>query len=143
MIAMRYLASIVGVPSITSIVLVLDLALGRAGRPLLFVSERRILLFVVAVVALVLYPSSLGYAALDVYRFGFSAAAPLVVAALGIWAALRREIRLASLALVILVALDLHLLPSVNAFDYVLDPIVGIVAIVYACTRLMTIITHA
>ena len=59
MIVMRYVASIVGVPSITSVVLLLDLALGRAGRPLLFVSERRILLFALAIIALVLYPSAL------------------------------------------------------------------------------------
>jgi hypothetical protein len=143
MMVMRYLASIAGVPSITSIVLLLDLATSRAGRPLFFASERRILLFAIAAASLVLYPSSLGYSGIDVYRLGFSASAPLVIAALGVWSALRRELRVASLALVILIALDLQLLPSANAFDYVLDPIVGIIAIVYACTRLMTIITHA
>lgn len=143
MIAVRYLASVTGVPSITSIVLLLDLALGRAGRPLFFTSERRLLLGFVAITAIVLYPSALGLMTVDVYGLGFSAAAPLLIAALGIAAALRGETRLALLALTILIALDLQLLPSVNAFDYVVDPLVGIVAVVWAGGRMMTIITHA
>ncbi|HSP13423.1 MAG TPA: hypothetical protein VLV78_01575 [Thermoanaerobaculia bacterium] len=140
---MHYLGSITGVPSITSIVLLLDLVLERAGRPLLFTTERRVLLWIVAVTSLVLYPSALGFTSLDVYRFGFSPAAPLGIAFLGIAAAVRREIRLALLTLVILLSLDLRLLPSVNAFDYAIDPIVGLLAILWASVRMMTIITHA
>jgi hypothetical protein len=140
---MRTLASVVGVPSITSIVLLLDVIARRAGRPLLFITERRVLLGFVAVAALVLYPTALGFTAVDLYRLGFSTAAPLGVALLGIFGLLRRQIRLAFLALVILIALDLQLLPSVNAFDYVIDPVVGLIAIGWASVRLMTIITHA
>jgi hypothetical protein len=140
---MRYLASIAGVPSITSIVLLLDVIAGRAGRPLFFTAERRRLLWFVAGMSLVLYPTALGFTPFDLYRLGFSTAAPLVIALLGVFAAVRREIRLAFLAIVILIALDLQLLPSVNAFDYVLDPVIGLIAIGWASVRLMTIITHA
>lgn len=143
MMVVRYLSSVTGIPSITSIVLLLDLALARAGHPLFFTSERRLLLWFIAITAIVLYPAALGFVTFDVYRLGFSAAAPLVVAALGIAAAFLRETRLGFLALVILIALDFQLLPSVNVFDYVLDPLVGIVAIVWAGVRMMTIITHA
>lgn len=130
----RAIATIIGVPSLSSVALLADLAFSRAfDRPLFAGDERRTLLWTMAVASIVLYPSALGFITADVYRLGFDTVAPWAVAAAGIALAIRGQLRLATFAFVVLVALDIHLLPSVNVFDYVVDPLGGLVALVWAC----------
>ena len=125
----RAIAMVIGFPSIASVALLADIALRRAyDRPLLLADERRHLLWFMAVASLALYPSALGYVYADVYHVGFDWFAPPTVAAIGVLLAIRREYRLALLALVVLVSLDIELLPSNNVFDYVVDPVGGLCA---------------
>jgi hypothetical protein len=93
--------------------------------------ERRALLLFAAVTSLVLYGSTLGYLPLDVYRTGFSPWAPVALAVVAIAVAPRSR-SIAITALIALIAYDLPLYRSVNLFDYVVDPIVGIIALVWA-----------
>ena len=132
----RWLAMLIGVPSISSLALLTDLATTRVfDRPLFARNERNALLWTMAVVALVLYPTALGYINVDLYRLGFTTAAPLVIAVAGIALALRRNFRLAIVAAIALVALDVQLLPSSNVFDYVVDPIGGLFAVAWVSAR--------
>lgn len=126
----RWLAMIIGVPSIASLALLSDVACARLfDRPLFYAIERRTLLVAMAALSLVLYPSALGYLNIDIYRLGFTFTAPLVLAAAGIVLAARRQFRLAGFVIAVLIALDVPLLPSANVFDYVVDPVGGLFAI--------------
>jgi len=119
---------LLGTPSITLLALLLDLA---ARRRLFSPRERRALLWFAAIVAPILYSSTLGYLPFDVYRLGFSTWAPVALAVAAI-AITPRSLPLALVAFATLVAYDLPLFASVNLFDYAVDPIVGIAAIVWA-----------
>ena len=124
---MRFLI-LLGTPSIPLLALLLDLVLRRR---LFTPRERRALLSFAAASAIVLYSSTLGYLPLDVYRAGFSTWAPLLLAAAAL-ALAPRSLPLALTALATLVAYDLPLFTSVNLFDYAVDPILGMIAIVWA-----------
>ncbi len=132
----RTMLTLVGIPSITSIMIVVDYAMARSfGRSLLSHDDRRLLVRYLAVGALVFYPSALGVIRFDLYRFGFNAAAPGVLAAVGVLLLLRRRFGPAIVVLLALLAMDVRLLPTVNAFDYVIDPIGGLVAIGWSVAR--------
>lgn len=114
-------------PSLTTILIVADfIARGR----ILTLRERQVLIAALALATIVFYPMAIGIVHVDAYRFGFTPWAPAVLAAIGVVIALRFP-RIAVALLVMLVLFDLHALPSLNLFDYVLDPIGGIFAIVW------------
>jgi hypothetical protein len=124
---MRFV-TLLGTPSITLLALVLDLL---TRRRLFAPHERRALLWCTAAVSLILYSSTLGYLPLDVYRAGFSTWAPVALAAIAI-AVAPRSLPVALTLLAVLVAYDIPLFASVNLFDYAVDPMLGIFAIVWA-----------
>lgn len=118
------------VPSLTTLLLVLDPIVRRATHiDLLTRSDRKVLVPVVALFAIVFYPMAKGLLPFDVYRFGYTPWAPAVLALIGCIVAMR-SMRVAAAIFVMLVALDVHLIPSNNVFDYVIDPVGGIAAIV-------------
>lgn len=119
--------TLLGTPSITLLALIADLL---TRRRLFSPRERRALLWLAAATSIVLYGSTLGYLPLDVYRPGFSAWAPLVLAVVAI-AVAPRSLALACVALGVLVAYAIPLFASVNLFDYAVDPILGIIALVW------------
>jgi hypothetical protein len=127
---MRFV-TLLGTPSVTLLALIIDLL---ARRRLFSRRERAALLAFAAATALVLYSSTLGYLPLNVYRAGFSMWAPVALAIIAIVVAPRSP-AIACTALVALIAYDLPLFASVNLFDYAVDPIVGIVAIVWVTWR--------
>lgn len=132
----RTVLTLVGISSITSITIVVDYAMARAfGHSLLSADGRRMLVRYLAIGSLIFYPSALGVIRFDFYRFGFNGAAPGALAAVGILLAARRRFGLAIVVLLALLALDVQLLPTVNAFDYVIDPIGGLVAIGWSVAR--------
>ena len=135
---MMRIVTLLGTPSIPLLALFLDLLMRRRLFP---PRDRRILLAFTAAVALILYSSTLGYVPIDVYRFGFSPWAPVVFSLLAIAAAFR-SLPLACTALAALVAYDVPLFRSVNLFDYVVDPIIGIVAIVWLTAVLLRAIAR-
>jgi hypothetical protein len=124
---MMRILTLLGAPSVTLLALALDL-LARYG--LFSRRERRSLLAFAAAASLILYSSTLGYLPLDLYRAGFSPWAPAALAIVAIIVALRSP-AIAITALIALVAYDVPVFRSVNLFDYVVDPMVGIVAIVW------------
>ncbi len=127
----RTAVTVLGAPSITTAALLADLAVRRSfGRTLLAPRERSVMVWFLAATSIAIYPAALGFVTIfDLYRVGFLAATPLILAALGVVLLLRRDHRAAAVVLVALLALDLRLLPSVNVFDYVVDPLGGIAAL--------------
>jgi hypothetical protein len=136
---MRTIITVLGAPSITTVALLVDLASRRIfGRPLFQARERRMMLWFLAAALIVVYPTALGFVRIfDFYRTGFLAAAPGVLAAAGIFLLLRRQYGAAAVALIALLALDVPLLPSVNVFDYLVDPFGGIAALGWAIVQLV------
>jgi hypothetical protein len=132
----RTVLTLVGTPSIVTIALIVDFAVARTlGGSLLPPDDRRVLVRYLAVGSLILYPSALGVIRFDIYRFGFNVAAPAALALAGVLLAGRRRFGLAIVGLLALLALDVRLLPTVNALDYVIDPIGGMVAIGWSVAR--------
>jgi len=128
---MRF-AALLGTPSVTLLALIADVVARRFFHRALFTPrERDVMLAFSAALAVVLYSSALGYLPIDIYRAGFSPWAPVALAAIAI-AAAPRSLAIACTALAALVAYDVPLFASVNLFDYVVDPIVGIVAVGWA-----------
>ena len=125
--------SAVGMPSIISLSLLCDLALRRQGMPLL--ADRGVLLAMEAAAFVILEPAALGFLPLDLYRLGFSPLAPLAIA---IVAAIVFRPRVALVILAALIAFDFHLLGSTNLWDYLVDPIGGVVAVAVVVRRSLT-----
>jgi len=138
----RWLSMVIGIPSVSSLALLTDLALTRMyDRPLFTTAERRSLLLTMAGLSLVLYPSALGYLNIDIYRLGFTTIAPLLVAAAGMLLVARGSFRLAALALIALVALNVQVLPSANVFDYVVDPVGGLWALGWGAVQIVKMVS--
>lgn len=135
----RTIATVLGAPSITTVALLVDLATRRVfGRPLFPDRERRMMLWFLVAASIAVYPTALGFVRIfDVYRTGFVAAAPGALAAAGIALLLRRQYGAAIVALIALLSLDVQLLPSVNLFDYLADPLGGIAALGWAFVQLV------
>jgi hypothetical protein len=100
-------------------------------------SEHRGLFPLIAIVGIVLYMTTIGSPAYNVYGLGFSPFAPLVLAILAALFAVRAP-KAALIALAILVAFDLHLYRSRNLFDYALDPILVATATFWCARRLIS-----
>jgi len=122
------IATLLGAPSVTLLALALDLL---ARHRLFSRSERRALLAFAAAASLVLYSSTLGYLPLDLYRAGFSPWAPVALAIAAIVVAPRSP-AIALTALIAMAVYDIPVFRSVNLFDYVVDPILGVVAVGWA-----------
>jgi hypothetical protein len=130
--AFALLRAFVGIPSITSILLIADLI--ARPRLRLLSGDRRLLLGFAAAAAVVLYPSALGLVPVDLYRIGFAPVAPLILATVAAFLAHRHR-RCSCAVLAILIAFDLHLLGGTNLWDYLVDPYVGVIGLVWAALR--------
>ena len=104
------------------LIVLIDAVAMLLRRPLLHREDRRLLFGFIAIVSLALYVE------MGLYGEGFSRFAPLVLA---ICAIATKRPRTAIVALLILVAFDLHLLRSRNLVDYATNPIVFGWSIVY------------
>lgn len=135
----KTILAIAGAPSITSIALLADAALLRfTKRRLLPLRDRHAILWFMAAAMLLIYPAFLGFVQMpDLYRAGFLAAAPGVLALLGLAAILRGRYGLAGVILCTLLAMDAQLLTSANVLDYLLDPYGGIYATAWAIVRIV------
>lgn len=124
----RTIWSALALPSVTTIVLLLDLVTRPFGSRLFTTEDRGVILRLVVAITIPLYATTLAYLPGDLYRIGFSPWCALVIALAAAIIAPRRS-RVAGLVLLVLVAFDLHLLPSMNLFDYMVDPIVWLAAL--------------
>lgn len=126
------LRAFIGIPSITSILLIADLI--APPRLKILSRDRRLFLGFAAAAAAVLYPSALGLVPFDFYRIGFAPVAPLILATVAACVADRHP-RFSCAVLVVLIAFDLQLLGGMNLWDYVVDPFIGVIGIVWAAFR--------
>lgn len=129
----QWLRSALGDPGVLTLVIFLNILAQRLfNRSLLAPATRNSLLLGVALVGVVFYPLALGVSAFDPYQLGYS---PLLMSALlflvSVIAWLRAKRGLAIILLLPLLAYNLKLLESANLWDYLLDPILLIYALVH------------
>lgn len=128
----QWLRSALGDLSILTLVVFSNVLMQRLfNYKLLAPATRNSLLLGVALVGVVFYPLALGVSAFDPYQLGY---APVLMSALlclaSIIAWLRSMRGLAIILLLPLLVFNLHLLESYNLWDYLLDPILLIYALV-------------
>ncbi|EFW81119.1 hypothetical protein [Pseudomonas savastanoi] len=123
--------------AISSLVVLGWLTLQRLGvlRPMA-VSRRWVMLLVFAVLALTLYPATLGLTYFDPYRWGYSPRPMIIiVAVIALGLVLMRN----ALAVVMLAAATLaftfRIKPSENYWDYLIDPLLAL----YCCGALLSL----
>lgn len=128
----QWLRSIVGDMSVLTLVLLLDILARRWwNHALLAPATRTSLLLGAGLVGLVFYPLALGVGSFDPYRLGFAPLLPAsVLIVLSIIAWQRRARGLAVILLLPLLAYNLHLLEADNLWNYLLDPVLVIYALV-------------
>jgi membrane-associated HD superfamily phosphohydrolase len=125
--------SILAFPSVTTVALVALWAAGALSRdPRRRAEEHAIVFPVIAIVGIALYLTTIGSPSFNLYRLGFSPYTPLVLAIIAALAA--KQPRIAVIALLVLIAFDVHLYRSRNLFDYALDPILVATA-AFWCVR--------
>lgn len=134
----QWLRSVVGDLSILTLLLFLNILAQRLfDRNLLASATRNILLLGVIPVGMVFYPLALGVSEFDPYRLGYSPVlmtAMLSLASISAW--MRAKQGLAIILLLPLIAFNLHLLESANLWDYLLDPILLIYAVVQSVSSI-------
>jgi hypothetical protein len=128
----------IGTPSVLLILLTADVVARLFGRPIFTDSDRRLLLGGVSIASIALYPSALQLFPFDIYRVGFHPVTPLVIAIAGALIAARHP-RLAVAIFLTLIAYDVHLLAATNLWDYLLDPLLALIAIAWALVRLFVL----
>lgn len=128
----QWLRSVVGDLSVISWLVFLHILLRRLqGAALLNDAATNYLFSAVIVLGLVLYPSALGVSGFDVYRLGYSPvwlAGMLSILAIVAWLGSARA--LAFVILLPLLAFNVRLFESTNLWDYLLDPVIFVYALV-------------
>jgi hypothetical protein len=128
----QWLRSVVGDLSVLTLVIFADILCRRLWNlTLLDTRSRKSLLLVAGLLGVVFYPLALGYGPVDTYRVGY---APLMmVYMLGLTSVIvwiRHARMFAVILLLPLLAYNLHLLESDNLWNYLLDPLLVIYALV-------------
>lgn len=126
-----WLRSIIGDLSMTGLILFADIAIKRVFDFQLVSGEsRKWLLRGIVPAGLMFYPLALGVTALDPYQWGYAPLLPvIVIAGIALWAWLKGMRNLAVILLLPVLAFHLHLLESPNLWDYLLDPVVFVYAL--------------
>lgn len=134
----QWLRSVVGDLSVLTLVVFLNILAQRLfNHNLLAPATRSNLLLGVVLVGAVFYPLALGVSAFDPYRLGYAPVllpVLLCLASIVAWVKARRD--LAIILLLPLIAFNLHLLESTNLWDYLLDPVLLIYALVQGLLNL-------
>jgi hypothetical protein len=130
--AAQWLRSVLGDLSVLTLLVFAGITGRRLwNKALLAPATRAALLLSVAVVGVVFYPMALGVGPVDPYRLGFAPMAMVAVLCLtSLLAWLRGARALGVIILLPLLAYNLHLLESDNLWDYLLDPLLVIYALV-------------
>jgi hypothetical protein len=128
----QWLRSVVGDLSVLTLLVFLNILMQRLFNfSLLGASSRKLLLVGVVIIGVVFYPLALGLTAYDPYQLGYS---PILLSVLlistSLLAWLRSHRDLAVILLLPLIAYNLHLLESTNLWEYLLDPVLLIYALV-------------
>lgn len=128
----QWLRSVIGDLSVLTLLVLADILSRRVRQhAVLGRDTRRLLLMAAAVVGVVFYPLALGVSPIDPYRWGYAPQAMVaVLCALSLIAWLKRARDLAMILLLPLLAYNLHLLESDNLWNYLLDPVLVVYALV-------------
>ena len=118
-------------PSASLLAIVIDWK-WRVFRP----AERRAFLVALALASILLYVSSIGLLP-DVYRLGFHPL-PIAIAALAAIGVAEWSVPIGIVLFCAIAAFDLHLLPSRNLIDYLVDPLSAAIAVAWCASRLLT-----
>ena len=130
-----YARGMVGDLSITSVVLAW-LVLSQPFRAANDEKNRAHLLMLIATVAVIFYPMTLGVTLIDPYRLGYSDVLFVsIVLLIAIAAWFRKSYLLASCLALTVIAWSLGWYESTNLWDYLLDPLLAIYAILNLLTR--------
>lgn len=140
----EWLRSVVGDLSVLTMLVLINILTQRLGRfDLLSATSRPYLFIAVALLGIVFYPLALGASEFDPYSMGYAPfTLVLVVCALSIIAWLGSQRKLAVMLLLPLLAFNLTLLESTNLWDYLLDPVLVIYAVVQVLIALKGIALH-
>jgi hypothetical protein len=130
--AAQWLRSVLGDTSILTWVILSNILAQRLfGFALLSSQSRKHLLLGVLLTGAVFFPLALGLGSVDPYHFGY---APLwmgvLIAMISIFAWFRGQRDLAVVVLLPLLAFNLYALESTNLWDYLLDPVLLIYALI-------------
>ncbi len=102
-------------------------------RDLLSVSDRSLLLYGVAAVGIILYPTALGLSRWDLYRLGYQPVFLLLLLSIGVlWGWFSGCRRASMLLLIAVITHNIGLMESDNLWDYLIDPFVTIYAFVWS-----------
>jgi hypothetical protein len=128
----QWLRSVLGDLSIFTLLVFLNILAQRLfKRDFINPDSRNKLLLGVAMVGVVFYPLALGVSSFDPYRLGYSPAIMAVLLCLAsIIAWLRAHRELAIILLLPLLAYNLGIFESSNLWDYLLDPVLLVYAVV-------------
>jgi hypothetical protein len=139
-----YLRSCVGDLSITThVLLVTAIFRNLSGRRPVDERQKIAIHGLIAVTALVFYPLALGFGPFDPYRLGYGSLgflAGLLILALGAWA-----VRFHLISICVALAVMAHAMAwheSTNLWDYLLDPLVSIYAVVAVLMGVRRTLTH-
>lgn len=128
----QWLRSVVGDLSVLTLLIFANILAQRLfNHSLLKSATRNKMLLVVALAGLAFYPLALGVSAFDPYRLGYTPllmSAALCIVSIYAWFSAKRE--LAVILILPIIAFNLHLLESANLWDYLLDPILFVYAVV-------------
>jgi len=128
----QWLRSVVGDLSIFTLLVFLNILSQRLiKRNFITADTRKKLLLGVVMAGLVFYPLALGVSSFDPYRLGYSPVflvALLCLASIIAWLRAQRE--LAIILLLPLLAYNLEIFESPNLWDYLLDPLLLVYAVV-------------
>lgn len=136
--AAQWLRSVVGDSSILTWVILSNILAQRLfGFTLLGSQTRKHLLLGVTLAGTVFYPLALGLGSVDPYHLGYSPLSMVVLIALAsIFTWFRGQRDLAVVLLLPLLAFNLQVLESANLWDYLLDPVLLIYALIQSATNL-------
>ncbi|MES2508695.1 MAG: hypothetical protein V4625_02135 [Pseudomonadota bacterium] len=138
--AVAYVRGVTSDLSVTLLVLAcIGLARRLRGTTMAATTERLTVFFVVAVAALFLYPTALGWGSFDVYRLGWGSPVMLMVLLVLCVACWLKRLRLLPLLLACAVlAWAAGLMESGNLWDYLMDPWLAVTAFVQCFAALIT-----
>lgn len=127
----QWFRSVVGDLSIFTQLIFLNILMQRLfNGNLIMASSRKIFLSGIALIGLVFYPLALGVSSFDAYHLGYSPILMVVsLCLLSIVAWLNGNRDLAIILLLPLLAYNFKILESVNLWDYLLDPILLVYAV--------------
>lgn len=130
--ALAVLRGAAGGVSVLTVAMLAALFAARVGSTSVFASGERVLIAAAAsLIGLAFYPPALGLGPVDPYAWGYEGAAlPLAVGAVALLAGLAGRWILAGGLALALAAWRLQLLESPNLWDYLIDPLLAVGALV-------------